>query len=197
MNGWIAVDLDGVLANLDHDNFDPVVIGEPCPPDAHTGVSMVDRVKQWIEGGTEVRVFTARVSTDGTPERDEEVAVVRKVIEAWCDEHIGQVLPITNVKDWQMIALWDDRAVKVWLNTSVPLLAVDKSKIKGEPGTGYESPLASSRDFHCEDCIYFRAVDSGCSQNDMMLKSARTRLPDGCVLVEPRACCEYIDRIET
>lgn len=101
MAGWIGVDLDGTLAtynrwvSVDH-------IGEPIAP-------MVERVKQWLSQGKEVRIFTARVfMDDGT-------AVA--AIERWCEEHIGQKLPVTNVKDYGMIELWDDRAVSVEANT--------------------------------------------------------------------------------
>jgi len=38
-------------------------------------------------------------------------------IQEWCKKHIGQVLEVTNVKDYGMIELWDDRAVQVEMNT--------------------------------------------------------------------------------
>lgn len=108
--GWIGVDLDGTLAlytgwqGVDH-------IGDPIPP-------MVDRVKQWLNEGREVRIFTARMHGHGMPliGSDSTVDVVTP-IERWCREHIGRVLPITNVKDFGMVELWDDRAVQVEPNT--------------------------------------------------------------------------------
>ena len=51
----------------------------------------------------------------------EPLSEARGVIEAWCQEHIGQVLPITNVKDTRMVELWDDRAVQVTPNTGEPV----------------------------------------------------------------------------
>lgn len=45
------------------------------------------------------------------------VQAIREMIESWCVEHIGHKLPITNVKDYGMIELWDDRAVQVIPNT--------------------------------------------------------------------------------
>lgn len=101
--GWIAVDLDGTLAeysgwvNEEH-------IGAPIP-------IMLERVKLWLSEGKDVRIFTARVGG----ERD--VPRIKGFIEAWCLEHLGQALPITNRKDYGMVELWDDRCVQVIPNT--------------------------------------------------------------------------------
>ena len=100
--GWIGVDLDGTLAEY-HGWQGPEHIGEPVP-------SMVERVKQWLSEGREVRIFTARAA-DG--------AYSHEYIEKWCEEHIGQKLPVTCMKDYGMIELWDDRAVAVVPNTGV------------------------------------------------------------------------------
>ncbi len=115
--GWIGVDLDGTLAYYDGWKG-PEHIGPPIKP-------MVDRVKEWLAEGKDVRIFTARVDggqvalSMGNPDEEQcrNVARVKKVIEDWCQKHIGKVLPITNVKDYGMIELWDDRAVQVLLNT--------------------------------------------------------------------------------
>jgi hypothetical protein len=104
--GWIGVDLDGTLAH--YEGWNKGKIGAPIQP-------MVDRVKKWRSEGREVRIFTARVTDNG---RDLEA--IRADIEQWCYEHIGEVLPITNIKDFAMIELWDDRAVRVQANTGEP-----------------------------------------------------------------------------
>jgi hypothetical protein len=110
MGGWIGVDLDGTLAKytgwqgVEH-------IGEPIMP-------MVERVKKWVKDGVEVRIFTARVTVN--PNRPRDVELTKKVIEAWCKEHIGTVLPVTNVKDFGLVELWDDRAVRVVANAGNP-----------------------------------------------------------------------------
>jgi hypothetical protein len=97
--GWIGVDLDGTLAyydcwrGVDH-------IGAPVP-------AMLLRVKGWLMAGEDVRIFTARAS---------DPAAV-PAIDAWCLEHVGRVLPVTNVKDFQLVVLYDDRAIGVEANT--------------------------------------------------------------------------------
>ena len=42
---------------------------------------------------------------------------VEKIIKRWCKQHIGRELEVTNVKDFGMIELWDDRAIQVKKNT--------------------------------------------------------------------------------
>lgn len=104
-NGWIGVDLDGTLAHYDG-WVSTKHIGKPIK-------KMVSRVKRWLKEGKNVRIFTARVH-DGK-------ASTVKVIEEWCKEQFGVVLPVTNVKDFQMIELWDDRAVQVIPNKGVAI----------------------------------------------------------------------------
>jgi hypothetical protein len=109
------VDLDGTLAHYEygsHKDWSPTRIGEPIP-------AMVERVRQWLEDGREVRIFTARVQP--TPCVTTEDREIRDAISIWCDRHIGVVLPITCVKDYSMIELWDDRAVQVRANTGEPV----------------------------------------------------------------------------
>lgn len=98
-SGWIGVDLDGTIAHYT-DWLGIEHIGEPIE-------LMLNRVKEWLSQGVEIKIFTARCMT---PE-------AIPYIEAWCLKHIGQVLPVTNVKDFRMIELWDDRAVQVIINT--------------------------------------------------------------------------------
>lgn len=105
MSAWIGVDLDGTLAHYDGwtGSLEP---GAPIAP-------MVRRVKQWLAEGHDVRIFTARVSEPDFTTRVKTLDAIRE----WSSEHIGVVLPITNVKDYHMIELWDDRAVSVEANT--------------------------------------------------------------------------------
>lgn len=91
------MDLDGTLAEYG-DWQGPNNIGKPIP-------KMVERVKEWLAKGVDVRIFTARVALP--------VAGTHRVIEDWCVEHIGVALPITCSKDYAMMELWDDRCVQV------------------------------------------------------------------------------------
>lgn len=116
--GWIGVDLDGTLAAYnsgDYHRYEPTYIGEPIP-------EMVQRVKNWLAGGREVRIMTARVVDPYTYQHlsEDDKASHNEITDAiaiWCKEHIGQELDITCVKDYEMIELWDDRAVAVESNT--------------------------------------------------------------------------------
>lgn len=105
--GWIGVDLDGTLADYGV-WVGPEHIGAPIP-------LMVERVKKWIAEGQPVRIFTARVCQwkDGS----KDIPAVRSAIEKWCLEHLGAIIPITCTKDWEMVELWDDRAIQVIKNT--------------------------------------------------------------------------------
>lgn len=113
-DGWIGVDLDGVLARCDWVEVWDGSIGPPIP-------KMVARVKAWLAEGRDVRIMTARVAPyefrDGGDDHARSVEQQRRLIEAWCLEHIGQVLPITATKDYGMVALYDDRAIQVIENT--------------------------------------------------------------------------------
>jgi hypothetical protein len=102
LNGWIAVDLDGTLADYSEWKG-PEHIGAPIP-------LMVERVKAWLAQGVDVRIFTARIAHD-------EDGSVAAIIERWCEEHLGVKLAITNQKDYGMVELWDDRCVQVVPNT--------------------------------------------------------------------------------
>ena len=104
--GWIGVDLDGTLAEYNgwkgtgH-------IGDPIP-------AMLERVKTWLTEGKEVKIFTARVCPQ---QSQDDIDTSLRAITHWCFTHIGRQLPITCVKDWNMIELWDDRCVQVEHNT--------------------------------------------------------------------------------
>lgn len=102
MSGWIGVDLDGTLAMYEGWKG-PTMIGDPVP-------AMLARVKGWMDQGREVRIFTARASV---PDQVQ-------FVEEWCEKHLGAILPVTNVKDFAMIELWDDRCVRVQANTGEP-----------------------------------------------------------------------------
>ncbi len=107
-NGWIGFDLDGTIAH--YDGWKGVYhIGQPIP-------SMIERIKSYLQNGYEVRIMTARVCNQQT---QEDIVIAREAIEAWTQLHVGQVLAVTNEKDFKMIHLYDDRCRQVIENTGV------------------------------------------------------------------------------
>lgn len=102
--GWIGFDLDGTLATYEgwkgHSH-----IGAPIP-------LMVERAQAYLLAGVELRVFTARAAAKG-----QELEDVRSAVAAWTLEHLGVALPITNIKDYEMVRIYDDRAVQAEFNT--------------------------------------------------------------------------------
>lgn len=110
--GWIAVDLDGTLAR--YEGWKGVAhIGAPIWP-------MVERVKGWLAEGREVRIFTARAYPGNSDSRRIEAANAVHHIERWCEDIFGRKLPVTCVKDYAMVEIWDDRAIRVVPNTGEP-----------------------------------------------------------------------------
>lgn len=107
--GWIGVDLDGTLAHYDGWKGE-LHIGEPIMP-------MVKRVQDWLAEGRKVKIFTARVSEGSGDKARASVEEIRRHIALWCRINIGQALEVTNVKDFNMIALYDDRCREVETNT--------------------------------------------------------------------------------
>ena len=140
MKPWIGVDLDGTLAV--YNGFKGVHhIGEPVP-------EMVDRVRLWISEGKDVRIFTARIadpdplcSPEEFSQRSEEKKIAIYEIKKWCFKHIGKVLPITCVKDYGMVELYDDRCVQVEPNTGRKAVDVAFS-------AGYSKGLADGATEH-------------------------------------------------
>lgn len=69
---------------------------------------MVERVQRWIAEGKKAKIFTARAS---------EGPAATEFIHAWLDKQGLPKLEITNVKDFGMTELWDDRCVSIATNT--------------------------------------------------------------------------------
>lgn len=108
MKPYIAVDLDGTLAYYDKWRG-AEHIGEPIP-------LMLTRVKHWLAEGRCVKIFTARASVP------EHVPYVK----AWLAEHGLPNLEVTNIKDYGMIVLYDDRAIQVEANTGRLIAQTDE-----------------------------------------------------------------------
>lgn len=135
-DGWIGVDLDGVLAV--YDTFrGPSHIGPPIK-------AMVDRVLSFIDDGYDVRILTARVAMLYLPEdytKDfafsmQESLDCKVAIEDWCLKHLGRKLSITAVKDYNLIELWDDRSIQMIPNTGRTLAEEHEAELtalRGKP----------------------------------------------------------------
>jgi len=120
--GWIGVDFDRTLAYRTHDSDKPDV-GSPVP-------AMVDRVKRWLAEGKTVKILAARVGGEQNKGKWGTVEQQKEMVEQWCLQHIGQILPVTCQKDGAMIELWDDSVVAVEENTGRQL---SPSKVDGVP----------------------------------------------------------------
>ncbi|MEN8210679.1 MAG: hypothetical protein ABFR31_03105 [Thermodesulfobacteriota bacterium] len=96
---WTGVDLDGTLAYYNRSSSSDV-IGEPVP-------AMMAFVKKMINHGIRVKIFTARVTDP------EQLPVIR----TWLKENGLPELEITNVKDYYMHRIYDDRCIQVEKNT--------------------------------------------------------------------------------
>ena len=100
VSGWVGVDLDGTLAV--YDRWRGVGhIGAPI-------LSVVALVQELRAAGVVVRIFTARC---------QEGRLAVQAIEQWCLLHIGEVLPVTDRKDFDMAFAIDDRVFTVEANT--------------------------------------------------------------------------------
>jgi hypothetical protein len=108
---WYGYDVDGTIAY-----YDPAqgidTIGTPIP-------SMIDHIHATLAAGYGVRLVTARVAHADNPRLQKFITDQRAMIEAWCLKHIGQVLPVTSEKDFDMIRLFDDRATEVITNRGI------------------------------------------------------------------------------
>lgn len=110
--GWIGIDLDSCLATYESGQWPK--IGKPVP-------AMLALVKQFLSEGREVRIFTARVghlyTNDATNEQFADACAQVDLVNKWCKKHLGKILPVTAVKDYDMACLFDDRAITVEKNT--------------------------------------------------------------------------------
>lgn len=102
---WTGFDLDGTLAEY-HGWQGVEHIGPPIEP-------VCALLRQKVEAGEHVRIFTARVSEPDPVQ----LAAALLAIHEWCQGVFGFVIPVTNVKDYGMRVLYDDRSIQVEHNT--------------------------------------------------------------------------------
>ena len=97
---WHGVGFDGTLATYPDEGTGS--LGRPV-------AAMVARVKSWLAEGRLVKIVTARVASAFQVDRDYQ----RELIEAWCEEHLGQKLPVTCTVDSAMMWLYHHRCLQV------------------------------------------------------------------------------------
>jgi hypothetical protein len=100
----IAVDLDGTLAHYDRSQRNGE-IGDPIN-------DMVQRVKEWMQQGDIVWIFTARLSGDDYAEQYSRISL-------WLERQGIGDCEITNVKRREFAEFWDDRAFRVYRNEGI------------------------------------------------------------------------------
>lgn len=106
---WIGVDLDGTLAVHEFDGRNPTYIGPPVQ-------KMVDRVLDMLAEGWTVKILTARVcSAQPMGLRIAQQMAVKK----YCMDLFGVDLEVTAEKDFNMVELWDDRAIQIIRDTGI------------------------------------------------------------------------------
>ena len=106
--GWVAMDLDGVLAHSEGE-FDPDSVGEPIP-------EMVQLAQDLKNSGRTVKILTARAADPKNI----------SVVEDWLAENGLGDTEVTNEKDPGMMVLFDDKAVEVAKNEGLPAKDIEE-----------------------------------------------------------------------
>ncbi len=96
---WTGVDLDGTLAYW-NSTSSVDKIGNPIP-------AMLALVKKMVNNDIRVKIFTARAQDP------KQLVMIRK----WLKKNDLPELEITNVKNYNMQRLYDDRCIQVERNT--------------------------------------------------------------------------------
>lgn len=99
MQGWVGVDLDGTLAEFDEQRGIEHI--------GRMSLPILKRVQHWLKTGVTVKIFTARATHPA----------LKALVKPWLREHNLPDLEVTNQKDYQLLQLWDDRAIQVEMNT--------------------------------------------------------------------------------
>lgn len=134
MAKWIGVDLDGTLSESVKSLTAP--IGKPITP-------MLRRVEGWLSQGKEVRILTARA---GAPDQ---VTKIRK----WLDRHDISECKVTNQKDLDMAALYDDKAVRVIKDSGMLCTGCRSVRHSATPHAHeFNNPPAKCQDSALTDC---------------------------------------------
>lgn len=87
-------------------DFDKTLVSAGGKPEA----AMVDRIKNDLDAGKTVKIFTAKVANDNSGEN-------RRFVQRWTKLHFGRELPVTNKKMHDTAEILDDKAFHVAPNT--------------------------------------------------------------------------------
>ena len=154
---WYGFDLDGTVAeHLGWHGYGH--IGKPIRP-------IVYLMKQLHENGEDVRLFTARI---GEAKTDEEKERIIKPIEDWCYEHLGFMPRITNEKDSDMLAIFDDRSKQVVKNKGILL---EDLILIAKPELEEAKKLVTQGTLEADDDVSQRYLKRAVVLLDIVLKS--------------------------
>lgn len=122
-HAWVGFDLDGTLADTSEGFKGWQHIGPPI-------ASMIEKVKFFLDQGTRVKIFTARVGSLSLAWNKVTKEEVEKVVKDWCKEHIGQELEVTAEKDLCLIRFYDDASVQIMPNAGLLVGSPETENIK-------------------------------------------------------------------
>lgn len=167
---WLAVDLDGTLAQY-HGWVSEEHIGEPV-------VSIVAAINARRAAGWKVAIFTARVSGNQEEAQRAEVAIWK-----WLDFYNIKADGITCTKHKHFSEFWDDRARQVIFNTGV---IVDKAAVPDHLSdkavySGCDEPLDQAL-----ERITDKSVNVVCSLD---VQVGGSHYKD--MVIQPAEYCEY------
>ena len=106
-DAWIGVDLDGTIAFYEKWEHS-MKIGAMIE-------GMTQIVLQHLSAGQRVKIFTARMA------HVEEAEEIQSGIQDWLEANGLPRLEVTNIKDFKMLTLYDDRAMQVIPNKGITL----------------------------------------------------------------------------
>jgi hypothetical protein len=113
-------------------------IGKPLP-------AMIARIRDWLDKGYQVKIFTSRLPLDQSPMAEEVCKTTGerytrqdmiKVIADYFEPLVGQRLEAINIKHYKMYEYWDDIAVQMVVNTGQSLAevhAAELTALRGAP----------------------------------------------------------------
>lgn len=123
---------------------------------------MMARIRGWIAARQEVRIVTARVFPYIHGENEDVLNRVHqclvtgeyftvgdmvRCVQAYFCTHVDAMLPVTCAKDYQMIQLWDDRAIQVVPNTGRTLSEEHEAVLSALRGKAQGSGVEE-----CQEC---------------------------------------------